>query len=325
MLTEEQLQERKSYVTGSDASSILGVNPYQSIVDCWQLKLGLVQPPDLSSNPSVRAGNYLEPAVCKMFEDIARKSVITDMPLHVHKEHKWMAGNLDGWIADERAVFEAKTARFSDGWGEQGEAIIPKHYLCQVAHYMAVTDAQYAYVAVLIGGVDFRYYLIDRSPKLEEILIEREQTFWDKNVLGLTPPDPTTYEDVVNLYRGKVLTNPVKAHQGIIMAVDRLKDARQSIAKYIDKEKEIKNEIALYMRDHVELINSEEVVLATFKYNKDGTRFNAKQFEKEHPDLYAQYQVPSPGVRQLKLKGKKDEQINDRTDVRTTESVVTSS
>jgi putative phage-type endonuclease len=307
MLTKEQVEERRGFITGSDCSVVLGVNPYESIVNLWRTKLGLAEPKDLSDNPRVQAGNYLEPIVRQMFTDKLGKHVHLPEGLIIHKDHKWMAGNLDGFITEENAILEIKTAAYGEGWGEQGINIIPKHYLCQVAHYMAVADAAFAYVAVLIGGWDFRYYVIDRSSALEAVIIQKEQAFWENNVLGLVEPEPRNLEDVVSMYRNRSIVDPVVAHPGIEEACKDLNATKSQMKVLMKDEAKIKEKIAMFMREHQTLTNPQQEPLLTFKYNKDGEKFNTKKFAKEHPELYKEYLETNPGNRVMKLIGSNDD------------------
>lgn len=303
MLTEQQLKERRKYVTGTDASTILGVNPYDTVFDVWQRKLGLADEKDLSGNPRVEAGTYLEPAIRQMFRDKAGKLVTEPEEIIIHPAHKWMAGSLDGLVPEENAILEIKTAGFEDGWGDQGVNIIPKHYLCQVAHYMAVCDASYAYVAVLIGGWDFRYYKIDRSLKLEEKLVEKEYEFWHKNVLAQEPPEPRNYDDVVSLCRNKTIENPITSNTEIEEVIRGLKEVKHKTKRLQEAEKNLKNKIALYMRQHETLISHNGEILLTWKQAKDSARFDSKKFTKEYPDLANKFVNLSPGSRRLLIKG----------------------
>lgn len=66
----------------------------------------------------------------------------------------------------------------------------PEHYLAQVWHSLAVFDLPLAVVAVLIGGNEFRTYLVERlDPDAEIGMLEGLEAFW-KLVEEETPPAP---------------------------------------------------------------------------------------------------------------------------------------
>lgn len=304
MLTDQQIEQRLKFVTGSDSSVILGVNPYESIIDLWQYKLGLKEKHDISHNPRVAAGNYLESAVAKMFEDSTGKKTIESPDLIVHPQISWMAGNIDRAIGGENAILEIKTASSGDKWGEQGTDVIPLHYLCQISHYMAITGAARCYVAVLIGGWDFRHYNIERNLKLEEILIEKEKFFWEENVLKEIPPEPRCLEDVVKLCRGRVVPDPVVASPDVLDLVNGLKAIKEQKKDLEQREAETKNKIALFMREHEALASPYDgSYILTWKHTKDSEHFNKEIFKKEHPALYNEYLFKYHGARRFVLKG----------------------
>ena len=99
-----------------------------------------------------------------------------------------MLANLDGVICHPEyghCIFEAKTA--SAYKASEWEEDIPQEYQLQIQHYMAVTGLKYTFVAVLIGGNQFKWQLIERDNELIDILIKLESGFWS-NVLNNTPP-----------------------------------------------------------------------------------------------------------------------------------------
>ena len=69
----EWLQERKKGIGGSDAAAILGLNPYMSNVDLWEIKTGRKEQEDISEKEIV--------TLIKNFSAIkdptVRKSIIT--------------------------------------------------------------------------------------------------------------------------------------------------------------------------------------------------------------------------------------------------------
>ena len=307
MLTPEQIEQKRSYVTGTDASTVMGVNKYDSLYDVWQFKLGLTDAKDLSDNPRVQAGIFLEQVVCDLFTKHTGIELVKPVDgiegFRVHPKYSWMGGNMDRLVPSEKVIFEAKTAGMTDGWGDQGTNIIPKAYACQVAHYMAIEDAAYCYVAVLIAGWDFRWYKIERSHKFEEKLIEKEFEFWDKNVLGMTPPPPRSYEDIVALYRNKTIDTAVLASEEIELRISELKQVKAMLKEYGQAEKVLKDELALYMKANETLMSSTGEVLATWKQARDSKHFDVKAFEKAHPDLYEQFLSARAGSRRFLLKG----------------------
>lgn len=94
-----------------------------------------------------------------------------------------------------RGGWEGKTAgyRMMGLWGEQGTDSIPEMYLVQSAWYLSMCRSWNPKItrwdlSCLIGGQDYRPYIIDYSPKLEESLTRLGLNFWENNILARTPP-----------------------------------------------------------------------------------------------------------------------------------------
>ena len=163
----------------------------------------------------------------------------------------------------------------------------------------------YAYTAVLIEGWDFRYYVIDATPKLEEIIIEKTKHFWYENVLKDIPPEPQNLQDVVDMYRDNHLSESLKGHQGIISKISELKEIKTMKKTFTKQEEKLQTEIALFMREYEYLKDNDDKIVCTYKYTKEGNRFDAVTFKKDNPELYEQYLKATPSQRRFLLKDEK--------------------
>lgn len=301
-LTEEQLKQRLSFVTGSDAAVICGVSPFGNIIDLWRIKCGLAEQEDISHLPSVKAGNYLESAVAQWFSDETQKPCEIDANFQIHKSIPWMGGNIDRKISNESAILECKTTSRDDNWGDFGDNTIPDYYLCQVAHYAAVCDVERVYIAVLIRGTDFRWYTYDRNPRLEETIIAKEKTFWEC-VKTETPPEPRTAEEVISLYDTAEAESTMIADDIIEDEIQAIKHCRDEI-KRLEEEKEKKETwLKSLMKEKEILLSSDgKMKLATWKNAKAPIRFNAKKFAEENEKLYEQYLITGNTSRRFLIK-----------------------
>lgn len=287
-LTEQQLEQRLDYITGSDSAVICGVSPFGNIIDLWRQKLRLEQAEDISWKPAIKAGNYLEPVVAQWFSDETGKLCEVDTEFKIHKTIPYMAGNIDRKITGENAILECKTTSRDDNWGCDGDNTIPDYYLCQVAHYAAVCDVDRAYIAVLIRGSDFRWYTYERNPKLEEIIIAKEKAFWEC-VKTETPPEPRTPDEVVSLYSMAIDDNPLITDEYIEEYIEQLKINKQNLKSIEDANKICETRIKTYMKNHDILHDRNGKPICTWKNAKGATRFDAKKFSIEHEDLYNKY------------------------------------
>lgn len=197
-MTAEQLEARRAYIGGTDAAALAGVNPpsWAQPIDVYLDKRGLA--PERQRTSAMSMGAVLEPVVAQLFTEATGIRLRRPArPVH-SRRYPWAGGNLDRWAADG-LPFEAKWAMRSDEWGPgevQGvidpeyRPLVPLRYAVQVQHYLAVTGRPAAYLAVLLGYGDFRWYALDRDDELIARLMELEERFWVDHVVAGVPPEP---------------------------------------------------------------------------------------------------------------------------------------
>jgi putative phage-type endonuclease len=185
---DEWLEQRRKGIGGSDASAILGLNPYSSPLRVYLDKIGKAE--EKETTEAMRQGTDLEEYVATRFMEQTGKKVKRCNRILQHGEYPWMLANIDRKIQGENAGLECKTTSpYSKFRLDEGE--INPHYYWQSVHYMAVTGADSWYVAVLVLGKDFQVFKIDRNEDEIRRLIDAEQDFWENHVLRKEPPLPT--------------------------------------------------------------------------------------------------------------------------------------
>lgn len=208
-LTEAQLEERRSGIGGSDAATVLGLNPFTTPYELYLDKLGKAPPEDEDFLKESRYwGSVLEQPVCDRYAEETGYKIQKANKLIRSKEHPFMIANIDRKVVgeDRKIGFEAKTAARGDDWGESGSSEIPMYIMLQCQHYLAVTGYDHWDLAVLIGNRDYRMFRINPIAHIIENLIEAEQEFWDR-VTNEVPPEHTwqsaaTTRLMKNLYPG---------------------------------------------------------------------------------------------------------------------------
>lgn len=176
---EEWLQERRNGVCGSDASIILGLNPYRSILHLWKDKTGQL-PIEDNGNEYTHFGNVMEPIIKKEFMKRTGLKVRSKNAILQSSTYEFMMADLDGLVKEETgelSVFEAKTAsEYKKVVWEKG---VPEEYVAQVQHYLCVTGLKKAYVCALVGGNSFFCHEIYRDEEYIEVLVKKEKAFWN--------------------------------------------------------------------------------------------------------------------------------------------------
>lgn len=182
---QKWLQTRNAGIGGSDASVIMGLNPYKSPYQLWLEKTGQAEAPDLSGNQYIYWGHKNEANIADWFEEDSGKKVRKLGTLR-NRAHPFMLANVDRAVMGEDAGLEIKTAGVAQARKWKGDEI-PDAYYCQCLHYLAVTGADRWYIAVLIGGNEAIRKTVERNEEDIKALIEAEKDFWD-HVVTRTPP-----------------------------------------------------------------------------------------------------------------------------------------
>lgn len=193
---EAWLQERTTGIGSSDAAAVLGLSPYQTEFDVWLDKRGQ-KPPNKTSEP-MYWGTALEDLIARRYSEETGNPIWNPERIFRHPEYDCIIATPDRLVLDTLGPtysmgLECKTANFFAGedWGEQGTDEIPRHYLVQVVHCMAVLDRDRWDVAVLIGGNDFRRYTVRRDKALEDGYLTRLSKWWQRHVVEGVEPEPT--------------------------------------------------------------------------------------------------------------------------------------
>lgn len=298
----EWLAQRRTGIGGSDVAAILGLSKWSTPLQVYQQKRGeLGEQPE---NDAMRWGRYLEPVVRQAYADETGNEVRVLPTMIRHPAHDFMVANLDGFVAPEHAprrVFEAKTARSAEGWGEPGTDQIPQPYLLQVQHYLAVTGFIVADVAVLIGGSDFRLYEVPEDRELQEMLVDAEHEFWQRVQRG-DPPEPVTTADAIARWGRSSIADRVMADDTALQALQTLRAARESIQAAEQLEEAAKVILMRALGERDTLVDSTGRALCTWKASAPPMRFDAAALKAAHPELHAQFLKPGEPSRRFLLK-----------------------
>ena len=253
---EEWLKVRTQGIGGSDCGTVLGLNPYKSAYSLAAEKIGMIEPDDLSGNSRVWFGTRLEPVVAARFETVTGKKVHKRGTLQ-DPDHPYMLANIDRWVVGENAGLEIKTADFRMGkeWGDADDPEdrrVPDAYYCQCMHYMAVTGADYWYIAALIGGNDFRLKRIDRNEDDIAYIREKEKDFWDLVQAKKLPPLDATNSTASTLLKLHNYSNGEAIDLGLdaLTAIQNYQACKRREKELKEGEQEAKNLLMAILGDN---------------------------------------------------------------------------
>lgn len=197
------LSGRMMGIGGSDASAVVGRNPYKTNIELFEEKIGRSIPEDISDKPCVVYGKQAEAPIRELFRlDYPQYKVEHhEYRILQSSEYPFLQASLDGELTDpdgRRGILEIKTTNIlqsmqREKWKDQ----IPENYYIQVLHYLLVTGYEFIVLrAHLISawGQDLRtqvkHYFMEREEVQEDLdyLLQEEIRFWQYVESGRKPP-----------------------------------------------------------------------------------------------------------------------------------------
>ena len=198
---EQWLEERKTGIGGSDASAIVGLNPYSDNIKLWEIKTKRAEQEDISDKPYVKYGVAMEDNLRQSFaiKHPEFEVVHEENTIIRHPKYPFLFASLDGILINketgEKGVLEIKTSEIlrsmqKEKWNDR----VPDNYFIQVLHYLNVTGFSFAYLfAELTYSEDLQMtktFKFDRNNLAEDIeyLQEKEIEFWKYVESDKRPP-----------------------------------------------------------------------------------------------------------------------------------------
>ena len=285
--SKEWHERRRQGIGGSDAAAIAGLNPWKSAVAVWLEKTG--QSEQQEAGESAYWGIILEDIVAKEFSIQTGKKTMRKNKTLQHREYPFMIANVDRMIVGKNEGLECKTTGeyMAKQWKDNK---IPDMYMLQIQHYMAVTNTNAWWLAVLIGGNKFKYQRVERNQEIINYLIEIEKDFWNNYVLPkqMPPLDGTSASvEVLNLLYpeseyGKQIELPPST-QGLLYDYTHAKEQEKI---WTEKKDGFANKIKQLMGDaETAFIGERKISWKTIK----SERLDSKRLKKEMPEIYKEY------------------------------------
>lgn len=193
---EEWLEARKHGIGASEASCIIGVNPWKSNVELWREKTGKAEAQNIDNKDCVKYGKEAEQYVRGIFSlDYPDYEIEYDEFAMIanREDTPWLFATLDGHIISghRHGVLEIKTTtiQHSEQW-KHWDNQVPDYYYTQILHQLLATGYDFA-----ILRADIRYFKNNelrhtvRDYRFEagtqgikddmEYLLKEEIRFWD--------------------------------------------------------------------------------------------------------------------------------------------------
>ena len=229
------LTARRDGLGSSDIAAVLGLSKYGNALSVYHDKRGSLPLESDDSEPALW-GRAIEDTVAREWFR-RNRSVGRRVGLVAHDERPWQRCTLDRRIVEcplsterEACALEIKCrTQFKAG---QWRAGVPDDVLAQVLWQADVTGFDHVHVAVLIGGNDYRQFVVRVAEHAATIADLRAAGahLWEQIESGRPPvldvdadPDP-----LIDLYRR---LHPTR--DGVVR-IDRDGDAQDALADYLD-------------------------------------------------------------------------------------------
>ena len=187
------LEGRRHSVNSSDMARLCDLSNWGYALDVYVEK---VKPrPDKQTEPQAW-GILLEEAIAARYASetgfVVRKP---DVVTRKHPVRTWMGASIDREAyppghPEDPHILEIKNFHlFKEDLGPSGTDQIPQECLIQCQWQLAVSELEWAVLAVLVGGQELRTYPVRRNPGMIRDLIAIGAAFW-QCVQEKKPPQP---------------------------------------------------------------------------------------------------------------------------------------
>lgn len=276
---EDWLEWRRKGIGGSDVSAIMGFNRWRGSVEVW---LDKVAPIKTKESEPMYWGNILEDIVAQEFTKRTGYKVSRLYSIIQHDKHHFLIANIDRKLVGEKIGLECKTASAykSSEWKDDE---IPAEYILQCQHYMAVTGYRAWWIAVLIGGNQFEYKLIERDEEIIDLIIKKTAEFWEKYVIPQKmPPIEDIKSDTLKYLYPESNGELIKLSSDIDLMLQKRLILKKRLEETSEEIESIDKNIKSIMGENER--GESKNFIVTWKSSKS-KRVNTDRLKKEYPNL----------------------------------------
>ena len=189
----EWLQSRSAQGIGaSEVAAIVGLSPWQTATELWEIKTGRRQSKDISDNEAVKRGVNMEQAIRDFFMALhGDEYTLEYFPYDIlyQSERPCYFCTLDGELRDRKGrkgILEIKSGSPTtrEAWS-QWDGKVPNHYYCQILAQLLATGYDFAVLQAALwnrnGDITLKdAYYIERSDCEADLIwmAGEEDKFW---------------------------------------------------------------------------------------------------------------------------------------------------
>lgn len=189
-------EHRAKCIGASEIASILQVpGAYSTPVKVWAEKRQIIEKdPDAVTPEWMTFGLKMEPIIAEEFAERTSLIVEPEDRQFISTLYPFLGCSLDRWVWKDKAKGPLELKNTSSFMKDRWEDGIYLPYQVQIQGQMAVTGAEFAAVAVLIGGNEFKWAIAERNQRFIDAMLEKLEKFWEM-VVNDEMPEPTAADN----------------------------------------------------------------------------------------------------------------------------------
>lgn len=224
---------RRRHIGASDIPTILGLSPWNTILDLWALKIGQSQPEP--PNQYMMVGIAREPVAREAYMDFTG-NVVTDTENQVWSKYPFCSVSLDGVNMEGDLIVEIKCPTGTKTLELCKEGKIQPNYYGQIQWQLMISGAKLAHFWVWHPERGGHLMEIEPNVEFQKLELKAAQKFWEA-VNGDFSPDPNYLVQDVKQALNKI--DIVASADREYLEIEANLDSRKKAEKYKTTTKEI--------------------------------------------------------------------------------------
>lgn len=279
---EAWLEERKKGIGASEASSILGLNPFCTPFKLWANKTGLLTE-QVQESEAMEWGQALETPIALKWAEKNGVTVRQCGDLIKHDKSPLFA-TPDFEVVETDNLLECKLTNDYKGYADDST---PDYVQIQVAVQLLCTGRDAAHIAALLKGTKLltRYFVSDLE--LQGLIVEKALEFW-KLVETRTPP--ALQAEDCDLVGDLYPTHPNMSKEldaSLEAKIERFINAKSESKIKSDEVKKLQAELRMALGEYSSAKTPNGYGLSSTIIKS--TRLDTDRIKKEVPDFYSNY------------------------------------
>lgn len=228
--SDEWLQYRSKKIGSSEVAAILGVSPYMSAYELWELKTGKRKPKP--ANYAMQRGIEAEATIRSLFELQYPQCGKLTQPTLEFKDWPVLIASLDGLSEDSKTLVEFKYPSkivYEDTMKE----IIPPHYYAQMQSQMLVSGCRDGYFVCYNGTPNLAVMKIKFDEFYAHNLLNLCKSFWTKVESDISPEKPEDWPKP--LEANSILESLFQSHEALSETLKNIEEQLEEVKNQIKK------------------------------------------------------------------------------------------